>query len=246
MWPNHRGTQVKSGTVSGQPCLSVCLSLSVCPSVCLSVERIDVHVNSWKTIFHRNLLKTTSYLIALEKLHVLHSVETFESSNKEGLIKGIWRNHSHQKSVGVSWFLLFLQSSESCTYWYVWFPMDPFTDPSLTPSCGLQASMLVAALCLDYKVYDTQIWNGVLQQLVHFGLVRPPLLFILSWILRTKIFIETLLCLCLCCISDEEHLLCWICDKEQPFMLCFIDGAVGVCPRATECSTRSVAGTSIL
>ncbi|XP_022332534.2 kinetochore-associated protein 1-like [Crassostrea virginica] len=80
----------------------------------------------------RNLLKTTSYLIALEKLHVLHSVETFESSNKEGLIKGIWRNHSHQKS----------------------------------------ASMLVAALCLDYKVYDTQIWNGVLQQLVHFGLME--------------------------------------------------------------------------
>ena len=57
--------------------------------------------------------------------------------------------------------------------------MDPFTDPSLTPSCGLQASMLVAALCLDYKVYDTQIWNGVLQQLVHFGLVRHPLLFII-------------------------------------------------------------------
>ena len=174
--------------------MSVCLSLSVCLSVylslsvCLSVERIDVHVNSWKTIFHRNLLKTTSYLIALEKLHVLHSVETFESSNKEGLIKGIWRNHSHQKSVGVCWFLLLLQSSESYTYWYVWSPMDPFTDPSLTPSCGLQASMLVAALCLDYKVYDTQIWNGVLQQLVHFGLVRHPLLFILSWILRMKIF----------------------------------------------------------
>ncbi|XP_062607681.1 kinetochore-associated protein 1-like, partial [Saccostrea cucullata] len=79
----------------------------------------------------RTLLKTTSYLIALEKLHILHSVETFESSNKEGLIKGIWRNHSHQKS----------------------------------------ACMLVAALCLDYKIYDVQIWNGVLQQLVHFGLM---------------------------------------------------------------------------
>lgn len=48
---------------------------------------------------HRYLWKTTNYLIALEKLHILHSVETFESSNKEGLIKGIWRNHSHQKSV---------------------------------------------------------------------------------------------------------------------------------------------------
>lgn len=62
-----------------------------------------------KTKFnHRNLLKTTSYLIALEKLHILHSVETFESSNKEGLIKGIWRNHSHQKSVRlcVCWIIV--------------------------------------------------------------------------------------------------------------------------------------------
>lgn len=57
---------------------------------------------------HRYLWKTTNYLIALEKLHILHSVETFESSNKEGLIKGIWRNHSHQKSVRlhVCWIIV--------------------------------------------------------------------------------------------------------------------------------------------
>lgn len=40
--------------------------------------------------------------------------------------------------------------------------------------------MLVAALCLDYKIYDVQIWNGVLQQLVHFGLVRSPLVYYTS------------------------------------------------------------------
>lgn len=37
--------------------------------------------------------------------------------------------------------------------------------------------MLVAGLCLDYKIYDIQIWNGVLQQLVHFGLVRSSFVY---------------------------------------------------------------------
>lgn len=43
-----------------------------------------------------------------------------------------------------------------------------------------QASMLVAGLCLDYKIYDVQIWNGVLQQLVHFGLVRSSFVYCTS------------------------------------------------------------------
>lgn len=40
--------------------------------------------------------------------------------------------------------------------------------------------MLVAGLCLDYKIYDIQIWNGVLQQLVHFGLVRSSFVYCTS------------------------------------------------------------------
>ena len=44
-------------------------------------------------------MKTFTYLVELERLHILHSVESFQESNKDGLVKGIWRNHYHQKSV---------------------------------------------------------------------------------------------------------------------------------------------------
>ncbi|KAL3872886.1 hypothetical protein ACJMK2_036067 [Sinanodonta woodiana] len=47
----------------------------------------------------RHLLRILLYLVELEKLHINHSVETFEDCNKDGLVRGIWRNHSHQKSV---------------------------------------------------------------------------------------------------------------------------------------------------
>ncbi|XP_046578662.1 kinetochore-associated protein 1-like [Haliotis rubra] len=70
------------------------------------------------------------YLVELEKLHIQHSVETFEECNKEGLIMGVWRNHNHQKT-GV---------------------------------------LLVAALCQDYKVYDTQLWNNILTQMLGQGM----------------------------------------------------------------------------
>ncbi|XP_067682442.1 kinetochore-associated protein 1-like [Haliotis asinina] len=66
------------------------------------------------------------YLVELEKLHIQHSVKTFQECNKEGLIMGVWRNHNHQKT-GV---------------------------------------LLVAALCQDYKVYDTQLWNNILTQML--------------------------------------------------------------------------------
>lgn len=46
----------------------------------------------------RSLMKNLSYIVDLESLHIQHSVETFEECNKEGLVKGIWRNHSHQKT----------------------------------------------------------------------------------------------------------------------------------------------------
>ncbi|CAG2235520.1 KNTC1 [Mytilus edulis] len=80
----------------------------------------------------RELMKTLTYLVELEKLHILHSVETFQESNKEGLIKGIWRNHYHQKS----------------------------------------AALLAAGMCLDFKVHEKQLWNGVLQQLLSFELME--------------------------------------------------------------------------
>ena len=46
------------------------------------------------------------YLVSLEKLHIKHSVQTFLGCQKEGLVRGIWKNHSHEKTVSVvpSWF----------------------------------------------------------------------------------------------------------------------------------------------
>lgn len=45
----------------------------------------------------------------------------------------------------------------------------------LFPFGGLQAVRLVAELCLEYKVYDLQLWNGLLQKLLGFSMVslRP-------------------------------------------------------------------------
>ncbi|KAK3578691.1 hypothetical protein CHS0354_008549 [Potamilus streckersoni] len=80
----------------------------------------------------RHLLRILVYLVDLEKLHINHSVETFEDCNKDGLVRGIWRNHSHQKS----------------------------------------AVTLISCLCLDYQLYDRQLWNNILQQLYTFGLME--------------------------------------------------------------------------
>lgn len=36
----------------------------------------------------------------------------------------------------------------------------------------LQAVRLVTELCLEYKIYDLQLWNGLLQKLLGFSMVR--------------------------------------------------------------------------
>ena len=36
----------------------------------------------------------------------------------------------------------------------------------------LQAVRLVTELSLEYKVYDSQLWNGLLQKLLGFNMVR--------------------------------------------------------------------------
>ena len=46
------------------------------------------------------------YLSELEKLHVSYTEETFKKCNKEGLVKGLWRNHSHEAQVNISLSLI--------------------------------------------------------------------------------------------------------------------------------------------
>uniref|UniRef100_A0A8C6K3X7 Kinetochore-associated protein 1 n=1 Tax=Melopsittacus undulatus TaxID=13146 RepID=A0A8C6K3X7_MELUD len=70
-------------------------------------------------------LKCFIYLAEFEILNIPYTFESFHNSPKEGMIKGLWKNHSHEPT----------------------------------------AVRLVAELSLEYKVYDTQLWNGLLQKL---------------------------------------------------------------------------------
>ncbi|KAL4646609.1 kinetochore-associated protein 1 [Arapaima gigas] len=76
-------------------------------------------------------LKSYIYLSQLEELNIPYTVESFLSSPKEGLIKGLWKNHSHEP----------------------------------------EAVRLVSDLCLEYQVFDPQLWNGVLQKLLSFNMI---------------------------------------------------------------------------
>uniref|UniRef100_A0A8C9TIM5 Kinetochore associated 1 n=1 Tax=Scleropages formosus TaxID=113540 RepID=A0A8C9TIM5_SCLFO len=76
-------------------------------------------------------LKCYIHLAQLEGLNIPYTVDSFLNSPKEGLIKGLWKNHSHEP----------------------------------------EAVRLVSDLCLEYQVFDPQLWNGVLQKLLTFNMV---------------------------------------------------------------------------
>ncbi|XP_061622950.1 kinetochore-associated protein 1 isoform X2 [Phyllopteryx taeniolatus] len=76
-------------------------------------------------------LKCYVFVSRLEALNIPYTVRSFLRSPKEGLIKGLWKNHSHEP----------------------------------------QAVCLVADLCLEYKVYDPQLWNSLLQKMLCFNLI---------------------------------------------------------------------------
>ncbi|XP_074061606.1 kinetochore-associated protein 1 isoform X2 [Macrotis lagotis] len=77
-------------------------------------------------------LKCITFLSAFEMLNIPLTYESFYNSPKEGMIKGLWKNHSHE-------------------------PM---------------AVRLVTELCLEYKVYDSQLWSGLLQKLLGFNMIN--------------------------------------------------------------------------
>uniref|UniRef100_UPI0037E89FC3 kinetochore-associated protein 1 n=1 Tax=Semicossyphus pulcher TaxID=241346 RepID=UPI0037E89FC3 len=76
-------------------------------------------------------LKCYIFVSQLEALNIPYTVRSFLNSPKEGLVKGLWKNHSHEP----------------------------------------QAVRLVADLCLEYQVYDAQLWNSLLQKLLGFNLI---------------------------------------------------------------------------
>uniref|UniRef100_A0A452H6M2 Uncharacterized protein n=1 Tax=Gopherus agassizii TaxID=38772 RepID=A0A452H6M2_9SAUR len=72
------------------------------------------------------------YLAELERLNIPYTYESFHRSPKEGMIKGLWKNHSHEPT----------------------------------------AARLVTELSLEYKVYDPQLWSGLLQKLLCFNMIH--------------------------------------------------------------------------
>ncbi|KAB1255833.1 Kinetochore-associated protein 1 [Camelus dromedarius] len=79
----------------------------------------------------RSYLKSVTFLASFETLNIPITYELFCNSPKEGMIKGLWKNHSHE-------------------------PM---------------AVRLVTELCLEYKIYDLPLWNGLLQKLLGFSMI---------------------------------------------------------------------------
>ena len=43
---------------------------------------------------------------------------------------------------------------------------------------SIKGARLIADLCLDYQIYDVQLWNILLPQLLSFGLVKLLFLYI--------------------------------------------------------------------
>lgn len=86
-------------------------------------------------------LVSCMYLSELEFLHVTHSEESFKKANKENLVKGLWRNHSHEP----------------------------------------QGIRLISDICLDFQIFDPQLWNSLLLKLLSFNMIPylthilPPL-----------------------------------------------------------------------
>uniref|UniRef100_UPI00398F8311 kinetochore-associated protein 1 isoform X2 n=1 Tax=Pristiophorus japonicus TaxID=55135 RepID=UPI00398F8311 len=77
-------------------------------------------------------LKYCIYLAEFEILNIPSTIELFHSSPKEGMIKGLWKNHNHEP----------------------------------------RAVRLVTELSLEYRVYDPQLWNGILQKLLAFNMTN--------------------------------------------------------------------------
>uniref|UniRef100_A0A8C4M3A5 Kinetochore associated 1 n=1 Tax=Equus asinus asinus TaxID=83772 RepID=A0A8C4M3A5_EQUAS len=79
----------------------------------------------------KSYLKCITFMASFETLNIPITYELFCNSPKEGMIKGLWKNHSHEAT----------------------------------------AVRLVTELCLEYKIYDLQLWNGLLQKLLGFSMV---------------------------------------------------------------------------
>ncbi|KAG8514983.1 Kinetochore-associated protein 1 [Galemys pyrenaicus] len=105
----------------------------------------------------KSYMKCITFLASFEALNIPITYEVFCNSSKEGMVKGLWKNHSHEAMGG-------LVSGVSKLVFL------------------LQAVRLVTELCLEYRVYDLQLWNGLLQKLLGFNMVSETRASSLQWV----------------------------------------------------------------
>lgn len=66
----------------------------------INVKVMHTHKCFLYIIFtYRYYLKCHIFVSQLEALNIPYTVQSFLSSPKEGLVKGLWKNHSHEPQV---------------------------------------------------------------------------------------------------------------------------------------------------
>lgn len=113
----------------------------------------------------RYYLKCYIFVSQLEALNIPYTVQSFLNSPKEGLVKGLWKNHSHEPQV------FYERKHENDSSLLLHTHTHTLYAVNLKPSLCFQAVRLVADLCLEYQVYDPQLWNSLLQKMLGFNLV---------------------------------------------------------------------------
>lgn len=87
--------------------------LNNCPLVAFILNvNVACKNDSHKCLFSRSYLKCITFLASFETLNIPITYELFCNSPKEGMIKGLWKNHSHESMV-CTWSCLRVGSPSS-------------------------------------------------------------------------------------------------------------------------------------
>uniref|UniRef100_A0A8C7D1B4 Kinetochore associated 1 n=1 Tax=Oncorhynchus kisutch TaxID=8019 RepID=A0A8C7D1B4_ONCKI len=71
----------------------VCDTSTLTMPLCLHTHLICIYCTQYHLLYY---LKCYIYLSQLEDLNIPYTVESFLNSPKEGMVKGLWKNHSHE------------------------------------------------------------------------------------------------------------------------------------------------------
>ena len=116
----------------------------------------------------RDYMQSALFVCELESLHVNTSLSAFRSCKKEGLVRTLWRNHSHQPKVK-----LFFAFSRCMGFSKL---LPHLVHESLQPLgrrlSVQQAVRLIAELSLYYEIGDGELWHRTLEKLLYLDMVN--------------------------------------------------------------------------